>query len=355
MAGADLKRRAEGTADDAPRKVPNEERYERRSSLAARLPSLKLEGELDVSNRLIDTCVEIYEDNVLRYVAWEECTKLEMELQGKKKDKVWVPDASGTIREKRTEVGSPSADISSDLRLRFALTRRGLALDMGDVLTFEVHELLAEILIAAYMKEPPPGFGRVTLDQIRLADLEAWRLMAVGSRKGIKRNEHNARPLDLLLREILTRVEFLMLLQPTPVAAKRTASGDPPAAPLTKRQKRRASAQRTAFDSAVSYLQKKGKKGGGKTGGGKKGGDRGNMGWGAGSSSDRPLPWMRQGKPAMPAQLMGKWATNAGRRICFAYNLGDCTDAAPGSACAKGFHICCEPNCGQNHPVYEHK
>ncbi len=355
LAGADLKRRAEGTADDAPRKVPNEERFERRSALAARLPNLKLEGELDVSNRLIDTCVELYEENVLRYVAWEECTKLEMELQGKKKDNVWVPDSSGTIREKRVEVGAPNADLSSDLRLRFALTRRGLALDMGDVLAFEIHEKLVDALIAAYMKEPPPNFGKVTLDQIRLADLEAWRLMAVGSRKGIKRNENNVRPLDLLLPGIVVGVEFLMLLQPTPVAAKRAASGDSPAAAVTKRQRRRANAQRAAMDEAVAYFQKKGKKGGGKAGGGKKGGDRGNKGWAAGSSSDRPLPWMRPGKAAMPWQLVGKWSTNNGRRICFAFNLGECSEVAPGSACSKGFHICCEPNCGQNHPVFEHK
>ncbi len=362
LAGADLKRRAEGTTDDAPRKVPNEERYERRLRLASRLPNIKLEGELDVSNRLLDACVEIYEDNVLRYIPWEECTKLAMELQGQKKDRIWIPDSSGTIREKRVELESPRADLSSDLRLRFALTRRSLAMEMGDLLAFEIHEQLADCLISAYMKVPPPGHVRVTLDQLKMADLEAFHMMAMNSRQGIKRNAGNARPLDALLPSILSKVEFLMLLQPTPMQlAKRVADTDLASAGGGKRAVKRARKEQRLSQNASPEYQApqpfhKGK-GKGKNRGKK--GNVGNMGWSAAGSSDRPLPWMRGAAgraPPMPPALAGKAFQHEGKRICFDFNLPQgCPHAPAGGQCYKGWHICAEPGCGQAHSLVNHQ
>ena len=82
LAAADLKRKVEVTTDDAPRKVPAAERQERRDRVAIRLIGISLRGELDISNRLLDLAVGIYEENTMRYVSWQECTKREMELNG---------------------------------------------------------------------------------------------------------------------------------------------------------------------------------------------------------------------------------------------------------------------------------
>eukprot|EP00972_Heterocapsa_arctica_P030160 4442944-Heterocapsa_arctica.AAC.1 len=68
MAAADLKRRIETTGDEGPRKVPAVERYERRERVAARLQGLTLDGELDVSNRLLDRAMGLYEDNIIQYI-----------------------------------------------------------------------------------------------------------------------------------------------------------------------------------------------------------------------------------------------------------------------------------------------
>ena len=80
MASADLKRRTEATPDDAPRIVPNAERLERRRRVAARLGSgISLEGELNISDRLIDLCLGMYESNQLHYIAPDLCTKKTLE------------------------------------------------------------------------------------------------------------------------------------------------------------------------------------------------------------------------------------------------------------------------------------
>ena len=39
------------------------------------------------------------EENILRYVRWEHCSKREQELMGVRFDPIWKPDARGTARE----------------------------------------------------------------------------------------------------------------------------------------------------------------------------------------------------------------------------------------------------------------
>jgi hypothetical protein len=84
------------------------------------------------------------------------------------------------------------------------------------------------------------------------------------------------------------------------------------------------------------------------SGGGGKGAGRGgkSQGKGQGYRSIR-----------MPAGLVGKsHQTAAGEPICFSYNLpGGCTQASPGSKCAKGWHVCAEPGCSATHSLVNHK
>ena len=75
LASADMSRLVSASSDDIPRKVPNVEREERRRRLADRLVGVNLSGELDVSNRLIDINISMYDENVLRQNTFEECTK----------------------------------------------------------------------------------------------------------------------------------------------------------------------------------------------------------------------------------------------------------------------------------------
>ena len=67
-AAADFKRRIGTTGEDAPRRIPAGGRAERRQRLAARLGGFNLDDEVAVSNRLLESAVEMYEDNTLRYI-----------------------------------------------------------------------------------------------------------------------------------------------------------------------------------------------------------------------------------------------------------------------------------------------
>jgi hypothetical protein len=345
MAAADLKRRIETTGDEGPRRVPAVERYERRERVAARLLGLSLDGELDVSNRLLDQAIGLYEDNTVQYIAWSEATKREMELRGEKKDKSWAADAAGVLRERVVSTGG-RADTSSDLKLSFALRRRGLAFEMADIMSYHTHELLVSKLLAAYLRDPMPGFAPVTLEQLARADQEAFRLLARATTRGIKRNEHNHRPCDTLFPDIIASPDVYQVLMCMPRAggggAKRARSATPDGdakggiPKKSKRSARQARAREALQGRHAAELQEAWKGGGGKGRG--KGKDQG-KGKGAGGH--------------MPPGLIGKCSTAAdGRRICFSFNLpGGCAGAAVGAQCPRGWHICAEPGCHLDHTI----
>ena len=140
---ADLRRQVESGPSDVPRVVLNAEREERRARVERHLVGLELIDDLDVSDRLIDRCIAIYDNNRLAYLGPELCTKRDMEICDVQKDPTWAtaPDLSGVLRLKRSD-DDVRADLDSQFSLLYAFQRRGLALEMGEVMSFETHEIL---------------------------------------------------------------------------------------------------------------------------------------------------------------------------------------------------------------------
>ena len=340
LAAADLKRRVEATSEDAPRRVPTAEREERRSRVQARLTGLELKGELDCSNRLIDLAIEMYEEDAIRYVGPEEATKKEMELAGVKKDKTWAADAHGVVKERAVSRDQP-ADIASELKFSHALRRRGLAFAMADIMQYEVHELLVAKYLEALLKEPLHGYSRVTVEQVLVADRLAFRLLAEQTRTGIKRDSNAKRPCDEQVKLIVNDPDFRQALAALPATArtspKRRADEMSGEQELGRRKKKSGSDRVRALREQVQNLRLgSGAAAASSPKGGRKGGGKGSA--------------------RMPAALIGKSASLPdGRRICFAYNMsGGCAAAPSGAECPKGWHVCCEPGCGQNHSLLVH-
>ena len=191
-----MKQKVEAGSDEAPRTVPNAEREARRTSAAKRLSGIKFRGELDISDRLIDRTIEMYEGNILGYLGPELCTKRGNAMLGLQKDKQWesTPNAHGGFTLRRADDGR-RADVDSQFAFSFSFQRRSLALDMGDVMDFENSELLRTSLIDSLVKEPPTGFAAVGMEQVLEADRTLWVLMGEQTRSGIKRKPDD-RPCD---------------------------------------------------------------------------------------------------------------------------------------------------------------
>ena len=340
LAAADMRRRVDGGADDVVKRLPPPERAARYEDQKRRLIGVDLTGELDVSHQLLDLVVAMHEDDVLRYVDISACTKRDQELRGVKVDTVIRSAGDGTIKLSK-EDAALCAEVGTDLRVKYALTRRSLAFDQAKLITFALMETWSEAILKVYLADPPPGYHRTSLAQIFRADAEMFRRMQELTRSGIRMNGVGTLPLD---QAIMTAskdisVVFCMLplaqgassqgQQPASQGQRPAAQGSSQSLPVSKKQLKRQAAQaRTAAKPATAPPAAKPAKSKGK-------GKEGNM----------------------PTELIGQANRNAaGEPLCYAFNIQGrgCPDADDGEKCRRGWHQCCKPGCFKKHPFFEH-
>ena len=223
LATWELRRKCESTEDDAPRKLPPAEHNSRRDRVARHLPGLKIEGELDPSHRPQDLAFAIWDTNVVSHVTWECATKRDAELQGSKADTAWRVDSSGFLKQ-TSEREPASADLRSDLLLQCALRRRSIAFEMADFASYESMELVTDLFLRELMRAPPPGFSKVTLDQLLRADRELFFELGHRCRTGVRRMPDGHRPFDVQVPLILDSPQFRYLLMPLPGASSKSQS-----------------------------------------------------------------------------------------------------------------------------------
>ena len=365
---AGLKFSADPTAADLPRTVPKAELDDRRKSLASRLGALtedgRFKGELDCADKLIERCLHIHSRDALAYVGPEWCNKREFDLLGGTKNPVLAPsaDSRGYVQMKLAQEEETPLWVCSEVVLQNALTRRGLALDMADVLDWTNHEKLRRKLQAALAKAPQEGFRRVSLEQVISADRLFWVEMDNEVEGKVQRNEDDDRPCDVAFDKTLKSYDFYMALQPRQGTDASSSRGGQKAAPaaqpgpavdpprLSKPDKKsfkkqlkkeeldklRAKAQLHSKGGAQPPVQFSTGKGGGK-------------GQQKGAQSAK-----------MPPQLIGMCSKSSAAtgmlRLCYGFNLGTCTAVGPGKPCMKGLHGCMKPDpatgeaCGEPHP-----
>lgn len=333
MAAAELKSKLERTGEDPPRKLPLPEREARFNRLASRLTGMKLVGPTEPSHALVDSIAQMIEDGTLRYIPWSECQSRDNEIVSIKRDKQWLPDARGIIKEVVSSSSSP-ADTSTDLKLSQALTRRGIACDMANLMDFETHEKLANLFMEELDMDPPADYAKVTVNQLQKADKEIFRLLAAKTRGGLGPDALGRRPVDTFMKEILDSTRVRVLLMPLPSGRPSPKSETPMGAPIKKAPgppgtpgsspRAKARAKKAAAASSPS---------------------------GGIQPSPKPAAKKRDAATAfipMPLALRGQNATNPeGKRMCFGFNLGTCKAITVGDSCDKGVHGCCK--CFGNH------
>eukprot|EP00973_Karenia_brevis_P034541 4764761-Karenia_brevis.AAC.1 len=85
---------------------------------------------MEPSHTLVDKYVAMKDSGELRYVAWNQLTTREAELKGEKTEDIILKDGDGRLRQSTRKMEEP-VDLSSDTRWRYALQRRGVALQMA--------------------------------------------------------------------------------------------------------------------------------------------------------------------------------------------------------------------------------
>ena len=205
---------------------------------------------------------------------------------------------------------------------RQAYTRRGLALEVADVMTFTVHEKLVDKVFQEYQREPPPGYSQVTLLQVTAADRRAWKLM---SEQILGRNPAGRRLADVALEQVIGDPAFITLLLPLPGAqasgAKEAAKeSQPQEQEQTSASKRKLMKENQKLKERLKEAETKKKK-------------------------QETLQYEEDKGAApkkmpikMPKELWGLTPMKQGERICCGYNMTTCK--AKDGKCTKGLHIC---------------
>ncbi|CAE8640523.1 unnamed protein product [Polarella glacialis] len=333
LAASDMRSRIDGSQSDTPRRLAAPERAVRYREQVRRLPGLTLRGELDVSHQLVDLCIAMHEEDVLRYVELSACAKREQELKGIKLDESLKILGNGTLRVDRGEPALLS-NINTDLHMKYALQRRALAFDQARIVTFSVTEAC----------DPPAGYARVSVEQLFRADRELFRFMQETARDGIRMTLAGALPCDAAMTAASSNTSACFLLLPLaaasgagrPVATAATSGFGAAAAkaPGVPGPVAPAGSGKRALRKQAAQTAKKAK------GGGK----------------GKPDGKSKKGASTMPVELAGMASRTAvDKPICWTYNLAcGCPHATPGEECRRGLHVCCSPGCKEAHSLQEH-
>ena len=107
------------------------------------------------------------------------------------------------------------AELGTDLLLRYALTRRGLALDQANILEFALHDSWVEKLLEVKHTAALPGYSAVQYTQLLNADRRLFTKLAELTRSGIQ-VDGAGRPLDAVFSAATEHPEAQLLIQPLP-------------------------------------------------------------------------------------------------------------------------------------------
>ena len=287
--------------------------------LQARIRPLIVANFMEPSHHLINSLVQCVEDGRVRYIEWSRCTSRTQEVNNIKEDgdlKIWKTDSTGTIKA-TTKEPSIVASLNTELDVHNALRRRGVAYEIAQAMSFEVHEAIINYFFFELKKDPMEGFGQVTLQQVAAADRELHVRLAEATRGGFKTGPAGELPLDIHVKQILDGPELKWMLMPLPKRAAGKPATEGPAKPSNDADPKRNKAEpnKTKQDS---------------------------------------LKLKRLKRTPMPKKLVGCVPCNdEGQPLCFAFNLGTC---ASSSDCPKGLHMCCKKGCNKRHAfVTAHK
>ena len=316
MVAADLKSKLDAGPDqdgNKVKKIAAVERKARWEDLKGKYPHISFTEQMEPAHQVIDKFHGMRIDGELRFVAAHEIPTQEQELQNVKTEEMIKKDASGHLRA-HDESRVPDADVRTDLRMRQAYMRRGIALEIADIMTMTVHEKLIEKLFQEYQREPPPGWAAVSLRQLADADRRMWKLMSE-KLTDLGRDAHGERLADKALKECMVDPAFLTLLLPLPGAR---ASGS-------------MQGEQEMPDSGVGAGKRKLQKENAKLRERLKAAEE---------EAKKPKvvkPQVKKMPIKMPKELWGLDPMKNKERICFGYQMGTCKQS--GDKCDKGLHI----------------
>ena len=275
-----------------------------------------LSATLEPSHALVDKAVHQFEENCVKLIELTQCASRESEIQNEKTLPQLTFDASGNIKVTKHQANT-ECSIQGDIRLRGAFTRRSLAYDLAGVATYEACEGWSQLLFDRMCLEPPPGYKRISVDQVVRADRKLWTKVSERTRAKVTgTTADGTKQVDAAIRELSHHPEVQFLMMPLPMASSSSA------------QPQSTSVRSPPYPVDASRGKgKQGSKGTGKQG---------------------------KGKITIPEGCSIRFGEGDTKPICMKYNLGKCgANIKAGKRCQHGYHVCWRKGCNRPAPFYE--
>ena len=296
------------SAESSMRKLPLPEKRARRESQIKRLAGLSIEGELDPSFQLIDSCNHQMETSIIFWLAPSKCPKRETEVLAGFREKPSTLQVEQNVVKLGQGPQALECDTSDSLKCQWAWMRTGLAYDQCNMISHATHQKWVQRLLDSLSTTPPPGYSAISLSQCIRADKELFLLMSQENLSSFKAGVGGVLPLDTLMNRLMYDVRVSQFLLPLPKGSAAGSGGDISRTPGLKRP------------------------------GGKPQGPSGKA---------KAKARTRGGPKNKPASLANFDTRSKHGNLCWGFNLEDgCenkTEKDPKSGfqkCAKGLHLC---------------
>ena len=287
--------------------LPVAERLARENAQKAKLSHLVWGPEMQPGQAVVDSCVDMLEQNVLVYQPPHKFVSRSQEIVTMKRDKSILVDAEGALKVSAREA-ELVCEVSTEYSLRQAWQRRSLAYDLAGLGTFIVLEAWVNKLFLALSRAVPAGYRPVGVQQLISAD-RALFIRAADNLVGMLAGPPGRdKPLDVQIKSLQDSPEIYQFMSPMPYAEGKRGADDQ--APPSGRPAKRA-----------------------RTGKGK---DKDGKG---------------KGEITVPQGCDSK--TAEGKPICFYYNTTGCSLPCKKGRCRRGYHVCWKKGCQKNHPAFE--
>eukprot|EP00435_Cladocopium_sp_Y103_P035379 s386_g9.t1 len=225
LAASQIKTTITGTDAGKKAELVPAERAQRIQNQKQRLQGMELTGPLECSHASYDYVAKMLEGDVPIYLEPHRFTTRASEVAREKPGKEIVLDNTNlTVKDIENK---DRCQISNELQLHQAFTRRALACDLMQACTFRRMEKWHRFLLDHLQQPAPPNFRAASMEQVLRADRAAWIKMAERVHS-LKRAADGALPLDNALDELQVNPSVVFHLMPVPQDRQQAPTKTPP-------------------------------------------------------------------------------------------------------------------------------
>ena len=225
LALADLKMRFEKDDTTEPAQIPLAERMARLQQQKARLAGVHFSSETEPAHKVVDMVFQMCQDQQVVWIPWEKLLSRASEITSAKKEMHITFDSHGSLKLSK-KLETPSHELTGEIKIRQALSRRARAFDLANLCGYAEMEAWHEKLFEILQRPPPNHCSAVTMQRAKEADKMLWKKLSEATRGGVTQKADGTKPVEAELQKLFNDPEVQYLVLPLPKPQMRSGPYD---------------------------------------------------------------------------------------------------------------------------------